>query len=206
MRHKKKRHRGLAIVIVFLIASAIANAQTSIKVSPEGITKRVKLGNFVDVPVKVTNDGKTPVTLKFIVEGDVAPFSTLDKTGASIDAGDSEDVKLTIFGENITILTGTFSVYGTVEDKVPINVTITDINAVPVEALLIEIEPITERAKIGDVFKYKIGLTNLISDRTYNVTLSHSIDRLEDQPTYKFDKSFFTETQVVELANSLSII
>ena len=58
--------------------------------------------------------------------------------------------------------------------------TVIDINAVPVEALLIEIEPITEKAKIGDIFKYKIGLQNLLSDKTYNVTLSSSIDRLED--------------------------
>jgi hypothetical protein len=198
---------ALAIIAAALLFSGIAMAQTSMKLEPESITKRVKLGNFIDVPIKVVNDGNTALSLRFIVEGGITRFSSLDKTSANIEPGATEEVKLTVFGENMTETSGSFSVFGNVEGSIPINITVTDISAVPVEALLIEIEPITEKARIGDIFKYRIGLTNLISDRKYNISLSHSIDRLEeDELTYKFEKSFFTETESVELDNSLSIV
>ena len=202
----------LSMVFIFItsffiiINSIAAFAQTSIKISPEQINKRVKLGDFVEAPVKITNDGNTPLSLKFGIEGDVAPFASISENSAVVEAGAAEDVKLTIFGQNLTTYIGFFTISGTIEDKIPINITVTDINAIPVEALLVEIEPITERAKIGDIFKYKIGLQNLLSDMTYNVTVSSSIDRLEDESTYKFEKSFFTETDTVELSTSLSVV
>src|SRR3989338_2844977 len=198
------------LVFILLLYSTLqsinAFAQTSVKIEPGQITKRVKLGDFVEVPIKITNDGTTQLSLRFGIEGDAARFASLDKNAALIDVGSAYDIKLTVFGENLTTLIGFFTVLGTIEEKVPINITVTDINAVPVEALLIEIEPITERAKIGDIFKYKIGLQNLLSDKIYNVTLSSSIDRLEDEGTYKFGKSFFTETDVVELSTSISLV
>lgn len=197
----------ILITLFYAISQSIdAFAKTSLKIEPNQINKRVKLGNFIDTIIKITNDGDTPLFLRFSVEGNVAPFASLDKNSAAIESGISDEIKLTVFGENLTTYTGFFDILGTIEDKIPINITVTDINAIPVEALLIEIEPITEKAKIGDIFKYKIGLQNLLSDKSYNVTVSSSIDRLEDESTYKFEKSFFTETDTVELAASFSLV
>ncbi|MBI2541861.1 ATP-binding protein [Candidatus Woesearchaeota archaeon] len=201
-------HFFIAItILIFLINSIDSYAQTSIKIEPEQINKKVKLGNFVDIPIKITNNGNTPLSLRFAVEGDVARFTALEKSSASIEPGLDERIKLTVFGENITTLLGFFIISGNIEDKVPINVTVTDISAIPVEALLIEVEPITERAKIGDILKYRIGLQNLLTDKTYPVAIHSSIDKIEeDQSTYKFEKSFFTETDNVELATTTSIV
>ncbi|MEK6946659.1 MAG: DUF87 domain-containing protein [Nanoarchaeota archaeon] len=198
----------VVIISLFFILSIDlhAFAQTSVKIEPEQITKRVKLGDFVEVPIKITNDGTTQLSLRFGIEGDLIKVAALDKNGAAIEPGAAEQIKLTVFGENITTLTGHFTVSGTIEERIPINITVTSLDTIPVEALLIEIEPITEKAKIGDIFKYKISLQNLITDRTYNVTLSSSIDRLEDQSTYKFEKSFFTETDDVQLSTAFSLV
>ena len=197
---------SLWAVIYSIAASKNAYAQTSVKIEPQEITKKVKFGNFIDIPIKITNNGNTLLSLRFGVEGKVAPSSSLSKYSASIETGSVDEVMLTVFGENLTSLSGFFAVTGTIEEKVPINVTVTDLNTIPVEALLIEIDPITDRANIGDIFKYKIGLQNLLSDRKYNVTLSSSIDRLVDETTYKFEKAFFTETESVQLATSLSLV
>lgn len=195
----------LAIAFLFLASSQISNAQTSIKVEPEKVTKLIKLGDFIEVPFTVKNDGSTALDLVYSMEGGISEVTTLSKTSGSIAPGASDEIKATIFAENLTAYSGFFSVFGTIEEKVPVNLTVINTN-VPVEALMIEIEPITDRAKIGDIFKYRIGLQNLISDKSYNVSLEHSIDKVEDGETYKFEKSFFTETNTVELSTAISIV
>ncbi|HLC50151.1 MAG TPA: DUF87 domain-containing protein [Candidatus Nanoarchaeia archaeon] len=192
-------------ILLFLVSATDSTAQTSIKVEPEKVTKLVKLGDFIEVPFTVKNDGSTALDLVYSMEGSVSDVTTLSKTSGSIAPGSTDEIKATIFAENLTVYSGFFSVFGTIEEKVPVNLTVINTN-VPVEALMIEIEPITDRAKIGDIFKYRIGLQNLISDKSYNVSLEHSIDKVEDGATYKFEKSFFTETDSVELSTAVSIV
>ena len=195
-----------ALAIAMLYSSIFAAAQPSIKIEPREITKKVKLGNFIEVPIKITNDGNVPLSLRFDIDGIVSQYAVLDKSSANIEPSLAEQVKMTVYAENLTSLSGQFLITGTVEDSIPVEVNVTDLASVPVEALLIDIEPITERAIIGDVFKYKIGLQNLLSEKTYNVTISSSIDRLIDESTYKFEKSFFTESEVIELGTSRAIV
>src|SRR3989338_5540035 len=125
------RHNLLSLLVfILLLYSTLQSinvfAQTSLKIEPEQINKRVKLGNFVEVPIKITNDGNSQLSLRFGVEGNVAPFAALDKNSATIEPGLTEAIKLTVFGENLTTYTGFFVVSGTIEDKIPINVTVTD--------------------------------------------------------------------------------
>ena len=81
----KKISRIAAFLAIALILSLSSFAQTSVKLEPESISKRVKLGNFVEIPIKVINDGNTLISLRFAVEGSVAKFSSLDKTSANIE-------------------------------------------------------------------------------------------------------------------------
>lgn len=193
------------MLILFLLYTNPTSAQ-NYEISPDNIAKRVKLGDFIDVPVKISNNEGSIISLSFSLEGNSARIVHLNKQIMAIDPKQSDELKLTIYGENTSTYMGFLAITGDINEKVPINVTVTGIDSVPVEALLIEIEPITERAKIGDVFNFKVGVQNLMSDKTYNITLKYSIDRLEDKSTYKFEKSFFEETETVELSTSISIV
>jgi hypothetical protein len=212
INYKRKIKWKLIILLILIvptmgiISSNDVYSQTSLLIEPTQIVKREKFGNFVEVPIRLTNDGTTSLSLNFDVKGSVRGVSSLDKTSMLIDPGTQNIVLLTLFGENISEYRGDFSISGNIEEDIPINFTVLERISVPVEALLIEIEPITERALVGGIFKYKIGLQNLLTDQSYNVTISSSIDRLEGESTYIFDKSFFTETDVAELATSVSII
>jgi len=66
----KKRviRRKLLYLLIFMVLyyttlqSINVLAQTSLKIEPEEINKRVKLGNFVEVPIKITNDGNSQLS------------------------------------------------------------------------------------------------------------------------------------------------
>ncbi|HLG24555.1 MAG TPA: DUF87 domain-containing protein [Candidatus Nanoarchaeia archaeon] len=191
---------------VILLILPIVFSVPSISVTPRAISKAVKLGNFEDVPVTITNDGDSSVSLRFSYDARYNSLISMDKSSVALEPGASEIVKVTFFGQNVTHISGFFSISGTVEDRIPMNVSISEFENIPVEALLIEVEPITDRAKIGETFKYKVGLTNLLSDRKYNVTITSSIDNIADMPSYTYKKSFFTEDDYVELETQNSVV
>jgi len=156
--------------------------------------------------VKITNDGSIQLLIRYNLEGDVSRISNLDKASATLDPGQSDDVKFTAFGQNASAYTGSFSITGTIEDRIPINITISALDTIPVEALTIDIEPITEQAVIGDIFQIQDWLKQSFVDKKYNVTVHSSIDKIDDEATFTFDKSFFTETDIVELDATESVI
>jgi hypothetical protein len=196
----------LLISLALLTLSFFAYAQQTYEVSPDIISKKVKIGDFLEVPITITNDRNSIISVTFSIEGMTPSIVTLSREALVVDPGTKGDIKLTIFGENTSTYTGSLSISGDIAKKIPINVTVTGLETIPVEALLIEIEPITEKAKIGDVFNFKVGVQNLLSDETFQVKLTYSIDRLEDQSTYKFEKAFFEEDETIELATSFSTI
>ncbi len=194
------------MTLIIFASSPVFALGEQYAIEPKSITSVVRTGNFVDVPITITNNDRTAFNLALGVDGDAAGLLRLDKTSMIIDPGKKEQFTLTIFGENTTSAQGFVTISGTVSDAIPLNITVTDFLIDPVDALSIDIEPITQRAKIGDIFKYKIGLQNLLTDKKYNITISHSIDKLEKEGSYKFEKSFFTETQTVELSTSVSLV
>src|SRR3989338_5313159 len=133
---------------LFLLFNFHAYAQ-NYGIEPEKIVKRVKLGDFAEVPVKISNSEESAISLTFSLEGNAAPLINLNKQSMVIDARSSDEVKLTIFGENKSTYTGSLAVSGDISYNIPVNITVTGIDSIPVEALLVEIEPISEKAKIG---------------------------------------------------------
>jgi hypothetical protein len=198
--------RFFIAAILFIILAFCVYAEADYTIEPTYIERKLKIGEFAEEVVKISNKGESPLHLTFLVEGKVGAISQLNKKVALISPGSDEELKITVFGENISTYTGSLAVSGDISKRIPINITVTELSDIPVEALVIEIEPITEKVKIGRVFNFKLGIQNLMSDKTYNVTLHYSIDRLENEKTYKFEKSFFEETEVIELTTSLSIV
>src|SRR3989338_7323956 len=103
MASKKEVYRNCLIrllaisLITFALSLSVSFAQPSIKIEPEKVVKRVKVGDFVEVPIKIINDGNIQLSLKFSVDGGIAPLVNLDKGSVTIDPGLTEQAKLTIF-------------------------------------------------------------------------------------------------------------
>jgi hypothetical protein len=192
------------IVLAFciIIAAPLSLAQ-GVVISPDGVAKSVKVGDFLEVPISVTNNGEDDVTVNFALEGDVAKSATLNQRTLLVDALSTNTGTLRLLGQNVSLYFGSLIITGGgVNKRIPINLSVTDEKGAPVEAMSLEIEPLTERAKIGKVFDFKVSLINLLSDRSYNVTVRYSIDRLDDSTTYTFEKSFFEESETIELSTT----
>ncbi len=195
----RKWRVSILLMAAMLLFSVIVAAQ-EVVVSPEGIAKSVKMGDFIEVPITITNNGEQDVTVNFALEGEIVKSATLNQRTLLVDALSSNTGTVRLLGQNVSLYFGSLEVTGPgVSKKVQINLSVTDEKGAPVEALALEIEPITERAKIGKIFDFKVSLINLLSGKKYNVTVRYSIDRLDDATTYTFEKSFFEESEVVEL-------
>jgi hypothetical protein len=190
----------LLVYALAMVAGSMAVLAQDITISPEAISKAVKVGDFVEVPIVVTNGKEQDITMNFVLEGDITRSATLNQRTLLVDALSENTGTLRLLGQNVSLYFGTLEVTGSgFSKKIQVNLSVTDEKGSPVEALALEIEPITERAKIGKVFDFKVSLINLLSDKKYNVTMIYSIDRLDDSTTYTFEKSFFEESETVEL-------
>ncbi len=208
---QKKEAIGLSLIVLILFISmsfnyVSAQEETNVKITPLNIEKRVRVGDFIEQKIKITNNRENRISLAFTVDGDANAITKISRENVVIDPGKTEEIKLTFFGENISTYVGSFIVLGNINSEIPIEISVTDTNNVPVEAVLIEIEPITEKAVVGSVFSFKVGLQNLLTDETFDVRMHYSIDRIEDVTTYKLNKSFYEEEEVVELDTSLTLV
>ncbi len=195
----KKMRIGAVLIAMMLLFPMVASAQ-EVTVSPSSIAKSVKVGDFVEVPVTITNGREQDITVNLALEGDIAKSATLNQRTLLVDALSENTGTLRLLGQNVSLYFGSLEVTGPgISQKIQVNLSVTDEKGAPVEALALEIDPITERAKIGKVFDFKVSLVNLLSDKKYNVTVRYSIDRLDDSTTYTFEKSFFEESEVIEL-------
>ena len=201
---------GMRILLLFmafaLLFPGFAHAQEGISIRPDGISKSVKIGDFAEVPIEFTNHEEQDTTITLSLEGDILRAASLNQRSLLIPALSSNTATLRLLGQNITLYFGTLVISGPISKRIPVNLSVTDVSGTPVEALILEIDPITKKAKIGDVFDFKVTLVNLLSAKKYNVTVSYTIDRLPDSSTYKFEKAFFEETETIELENSQSRI
>lgn len=191
--------------IFFLFLNFYTYAQENYEIKPEEIVKRLKLGDFSEVPITISNNENNIMSLVFSLEGNIAPIIKLNKQILVVDPQSSDEMKLTIFTENTSFYNGYLIISGDIDEKIPINITVSESVGIPVEAILMDIELLTERVNIGDLFKYKVNVQNLLTGEVYNITLSYSIDKM-GETTYKVDKSFFSETEIMQISTSVSLV
>jgi hypothetical protein len=176
------------------------------KISLNQIVKSLKIGTFLEIPITISNYKDIPITASFSIDGDIKSLVKLDKKRIIIEPHSINNITVTIFGMNISSYAGSLLISGDIKEKIPINITVSEIVGKAVEALIMDIELLNKRVKIGDTLRYKIELQNIITGQKYNITLSHSIDNIGDKATYMFDKSFLTETENLYIDTTLSLL
>lgn len=196
-----------AILGIALIAfSVMADAQEDFETEPLKIEKRLRIGDYLEQKIKITNNRENRASIAITIDGDIKAIAKLERENAVIEPKRKEEIKVTFFGENISTYTGSIVILGNLNTKIPVEISVSDTNNVPVDAMLIEIEPITEKAVVGSLFSFKVSVQNLLAGEVYDVRLKYTIDRLEDQTTYQLNKSFYGEEETLELRNSLSLV
>ncbi|MFH1642052.1 MAG: DUF87 domain-containing protein [Nanoarchaeota archaeon] len=203
------KNRGFAIVIIVILMSINVAAQienSNYRISDDIIIKNVKIGKFEEHVLTIENKGDNPITVMFSSEGNISSYMVPDVTTINLEAKSSADAKILFFADNMGFFNGTLVLSGNVNERIPAMLTVGDISGVPISAISIKVEPLSERVYLKDTLRYKINIHNLLLKDGFNITLHYSIDSMADKKTYLVNKTFLEETENLRLNKSTTLI
>jgi len=208
------KKRGVEWLIIAIIAVAMIIAQNATaqiikddyNISQSSIDKKIKIGNYREVPLAIANSQDKAITVGLSLEGNITKFVKLSSARINIQQKSEETINISFFADELGFFNGTLIISGGVNEKIPINFTISDIVGLPVEAIVLEITPFTNKVYIGEIFRYKVDIQNLLAGESYNVTLHYSIDKLDLSKTYVKNESFFSETETIPINVSATML
>jgi hypothetical protein len=202
--HTKKR--WLIYFAFLLLILPTLYAEDELHFSVPSVNRILKIGNFLDIPIVMTGTNTQAVTLTFSVDGNISKMVTLSKTKDKLEPNKEVNLTLTLLSPKYGYYNGTLVIEGGLNGKIPLNLTVTDVQGIPIEAIYMEVEVLTPRVKIGDRFRFQVNIQNLLSEKGYNVTLHSSIDVPQNQEFYVLNRTFYEETEPLLLNTSLSTI
>ena len=171
------------------------------EISVKSILKKIRAGNFIGVPITITNNRDEAISLRFSVEGSVKDMIKMDKERMIIEGNSEGDVMLTILGKvEPGIYEGNFIISGDINEKIPIYVLVLEKERLGVEALIIKIIPENKKVRAGSEFKFRVDLQNLLSDEKYKVALSYTIEGTNN------NRSIFIEKEEIAILTSFSLL
>ncbi len=159
------------------------------EISIKKILKKIAVGNFITIPITISNYKTDPIIADLLVEGDVKPMIKLNKEKMIIEEGTQSDLELTIFG-NVEpgVYEGNLIIQGNIDEKIPINVLVYSKERLPVEALIIKLNHIRKTVTAGDELKVRIDLQNLLSEEKYVVSLNYALKGIDNNYTLPLGK------------------
>ncbi|MCP3682414.1 MAG: DUF87 domain-containing protein [bacterium] len=196
----------IVLVLAFVSFAAAAPIDTgTYSISENSIDKDMKAGTFAELEIHITNKAKQPMEVLFEVDGDAKPMVKFDKSSMTVDPESTANLSVTIFAEGKGDYNGSLLIVGDITQELPIDISVSEIVGVPVEALLITLEADATTVQIGDSFRYKIDVQNLLTESSYNVTIKHGIDSMSKNKSYIKDNLFISETETLELRTSRTL-
>ncbi|MEM0230899.1 MAG: helicase HerA-like domain-containing protein [Candidatus Woesearchaeota archaeon] len=165
------------------------------KIDTKEIFETLKVGSYVQRSFNITSYRPAESKVEFEVIGSAAQLVKVDKSSSIIPPRGAENFTLTILA-NVPpgIYTGTFLIKGDLEDRIPIKIVVYEKDRLPIEALLLEVVPIKKIISPGELFEYKVSMTNLLRDTPYNITLSYNITSRSSNLTIPVEE----ETRLLE--------
>ena len=171
------------------------------EISVKKILKKLRVGNFIGVPITISNFKTDSIDLRFSVEGDIKKMARIDKERLIIDGGSSGEIMLTLLG-NVEpgVYEGYLAISGDINEQLPIYVLVLEKDRLSIESLVIKIIPVKKKISPGELFKYTVDLQNLLSEEKYKVSLSYSVDGINT------NRSLFLEKEELVIHTSFSLL
>lgn len=154
-------------------------------ISISEINRKIRQGNFIQEVIYFISTISDSFNLEFSIVGDVAEIIQLDKTALTLEQSMKKVLTLTIFGKGEPrVLTGNLTISGNINSIIPIRIEIIDKELLPVEALLIDVQPYRQSALVGSDFKFRVNLQNLLTDQQYPVKIVYTLQDVNSSTTY----------------------
>lgn len=170
--------------------------------SLNALKKRMRLETFFTEHLLIFSFGKEPVTANLKVTGDAADILELSTYEVTIQPNTYANITIKGFGTDYGHFTGAIEMGGDINDTLPVDITVTDEERLPVEALLIQLNPLTRRPLPGKNFKFSVNLQNLLIDEAYDVRLDYYIRGVETN-TANFSSYIGNDTVSIRTTQTL---
>ena len=168
-------------------------------ISVREIKKTIRQNEFAQETVWFKSFVNREKNVQLGLEGNISRITSIDKRSFSLASEGEDKIVITFFGnETVGTYSGNLTISGDIEEKIFIEIDITDKERIPVQALLLQVDLYNKLFNPGSEFSFRTDLTNLLSDREYPVELLFSIQNINGTETV------WTQTDNVFLKTSLS--
>jgi len=154
------------------------------EISIKRILRKIKVGNFLQIPIGIKNNKDGSLAVEVSVTGEVETMITLDKDSFIIPAKGSEEFQVTIFGLDLGVFNGTIRLTGDVDQEITVDILVFDKERQPIEALLLKLSLLDASINQGGELKYRIDLQNLLRDEEYLVVLTQQFVSVTTNESY----------------------
>ncbi len=148
-------------------------------ISLDRLKKKIRLETFFTENLLIFNFRKEAVDVNIKVTGNASRILELGATSAVIDENDYGNISIRGLGIEKGVFTGKIEVSGDFNDSLPVEITVTDEDKLPVEALLMDLEVLTQKPLPGNNFRFQLDLQNLLIEEHYDVWLEYFIRGVE---------------------------
>ncbi len=171
--------------------------------SLEMLKKRIKLNSFFTEHLLIFSFRKDIAKIDLKVSGNVSKILEMSDISAIIEKNQYGNITIRGYGLEKGVYTGSIDISGDFNDSLPVEITVTDEDKIPVEALLMQLDVLTGRPLPGNNFKFKIDLQNLLIDQEYDVRLDYYIRGVESETA---NNTLYVGNDTIKLITSDSVI
>ncbi|MCM2325647.1 MAG: DUF87 domain-containing protein, partial [Candidatus Woesearchaeota archaeon] len=171
--------------------------------SLNALKKRLRLENFFTEHLLIFSFAKEPVTANVRIVGDAAEIVDLSTTEVTIEPNQYANITVRGYGTKYGVFNGKIEVTGDINDSLPVEITVSDEERLPVEALLINLQALTRRPLPGNRFKFSVNLQNLLIDEAYDVRLDYYIRGVDAETA---NNSMYIGNDTVAIRTSQTLI
>ncbi|MBT7440555.1 DUF87 domain-containing protein [archaeon] len=171
--------------------------------SLDRLKKRIRLNNFFTEHLLVFSFRSEPAEVKIQITGDAAEIIELSDTSATIEQNEYANFSVRGYGLEEGQYNGEIVVSGDFNGTIPIEITVSDEERLPVEALLIQLDVLTRRPLPGKNFKFSVNLQNLLIDERYDVRLDYYLRGIESETA---NNTLYIGNETVSLRTTETVI
>ncbi|RMD46065.1 DUF853 family protein, partial [Candidatus Pacearchaeota archaeon] len=196
---------ALAIALL-LLANASAQSQSSaygepiiqksFEISRSKIERTIKEKTIFQDFIKIKNKKTTPLKVTFTISNELSGIITSKETGIQVEPKNESKWYFNVEGLKIGTFSGEISLSGDIEQKIPVNITITNKSLNPV--YLVEIQMREKETLLTDRIEFKLNLKKLKPEPLKNFTISYFLKTPKNK-TIELGSENFDFTNPIQL-------
>lgn len=200
--------KKISFLIFLLILISISTAQEEsaygkpikkdlYEISRSKIERQIPSGEIFRDSIAITSLKDSELRVNFFVTESLNEIFELENVGGIVPGANSSEFFFTIKGKELKNYEGQLSISGSVNENIPINITI--VNKTDGTKFFVEIEPAQKKFTYKEKLDFKAQLTKTTKDELKNISITYN---LIDQQK---NKTYFLGNETLNLVGTIEI-